>query len=70
MTQKSAVQSLCRYFVDSREQFRLAGRLAVVTKDEPDAKLQRVRGLLQGLVGAAAISTPHQTFTLACCTPL
>ena len=40
--QHQAWAELCWYFPESREQFRIAGRLTVVGEDYPDADLRKV----------------------------
>ena len=40
--QHQAWAEICWYFPDSREQFRIAGRLTVVGDDYPDAELRKV----------------------------
>lgn len=40
--QHQAWAEICWYFPDSREQFRIAGRLTVVGEDYPDAELRKV----------------------------
>ncbi|KAK9821214.1 hypothetical protein WJX81_000683 [Elliptochloris bilobata] len=41
--QHNSFAELCWYFPDSREQFRIAGRLTLVGEDFPDADLRKAR---------------------------
>ena len=38
---------MCWYFTESREQYRLGGKLTIVTQDEKDAELKQVQACLR-----------------------
>ena len=66
--EKNPWSEVCWYFTESREQYRLGGKLTVVTQDEKDADLKQVQAcscpdLLPGS------SEKHSASRSGCCCP-